>query len=81
MSTSDLIPRRIAIGADHAGFALKEEMKKHLVSRGMIVDDLGTGDGTTSVDYPSFADAEDVGVVVLAREARASSAPSSRRTS
>src|SRR5438552_264864 len=42
---------RIAIGADHAGFALKEALVKHLVDRGHDVDDLGT-DSEEPVDYP-----------------------------
>ena len=42
---------RIAIGADHAGFALKEDLVKHLVDRGHDVDDLGT-DSEEPVDYP-----------------------------
>ena len=44
---------RIAIGADHAGFALKEDLVKHLVDRGHDVDDLGT-DSEEPVDYPAI---------------------------
>ena len=44
----------IAIAADHAGFALKEVLKEDLLAAGHQVLDLGTGDGTTSVDYPDF---------------------------
>jgi len=42
---------RIAIGADHAGFHLKEHLKASLKRLGHIVDDHGT-DGEASVDYP-----------------------------
>ena len=53
---------RIAIGSDHAGFDLKEEMEEFLQSLGHEVLDLGTH-STDSVDYPDFAEA--VGVAVL----------------
>ena len=33
---------RIVIGTDHAGFALKEVLKKHLIDRGIDVIDEGT---------------------------------------
>jgi ribose 5-phosphate isomerase B len=42
---------RIAIGADHAGFALKEHLKRTLERLGHIVDDHGTY-GEQPVDYP-----------------------------
>ena len=42
---------RIAIGADHAGFLLKEHFKQTLVTLGHAVDDHGTG-SEASVDYP-----------------------------
>jgi ribose 5-phosphate isomerase B len=42
---------RIAIGADHAGFLLKEHLKRTLHGIGHVVDDHGT-DGEASVDYP-----------------------------
>lgn len=45
---------RIAIGADHGGFELKEELKKLLQEMGHVVQDLGT-QGEQSVDYPGFA--------------------------
>ncbi len=44
----------IAIGADHAGFELKESIKQQLVSQGFEVCDEGTH-STASVDYPDFA--------------------------
>jgi ribose 5-phosphate isomerase B len=42
---------RIAIGADHAGFLLKEHFKGTLTRLGHSVDDHGT-DSEASVDYP-----------------------------
>jgi len=44
----------IAVGADHAGFPLKEELKVWLATRGHRVFDLGTH-STESVDYPDYA--------------------------
>ena len=42
---------RIAIGADHAGFTLKEHFKQTLTKLGHTVDDHGT-DSEAPVDYP-----------------------------
>ena len=42
---------RIAIGADHAGFPLKEHLKRTLQRLGHAVDDHGT-DSEAPVDYP-----------------------------
>lgn len=44
---------RIALGADHAGFRLKQLLAQHLKSQGHEVVDLGT-DTEESVDYPDF---------------------------
>lgn len=44
---------RIAMGADHAGFPLKEELKGFLEAEGHEVIDVGT-DSTDPVDYPVF---------------------------
>jgi len=45
---------RIALGADHAGFRAKENIKKYLEGAGYGVDDIGTY-SEESVDYPDFA--------------------------
>ena len=45
---------RIALAADHAGFALKERLRERLAARGEDVLDLGAHDATPS-DYPDFA--------------------------
>lgn len=44
---------RIAIGADHAGFLIKEKIKRQLEEMNLEVEDLGTSSGD-SVDYPDF---------------------------
>ncbi|MCI2047039.1 MAG: ribose 5-phosphate isomerase B [Faecalibacterium sp.] len=46
--------KSIALAADHGGFALKEEVKKHLEEIGVPYRDFGT-DSTASVDYPDMA--------------------------
>jgi ribose 5-phosphate isomerase B len=46
---------KIAIGADHAGFALKEALRKKLIEDGHDVSDAGAS-GTESTDYPDFAE-------------------------
>ncbi len=45
---------RIAIGADHAGFALKEKLREKLAAAGHEITDAGTG-SAESCDYPDFA--------------------------
>ena len=45
---------KIAIGADHAGFALKEKLREALVKEGHQVADFGTR-SDESCDYPDFA--------------------------
>jgi len=47
---------RIAIGADHAGFEMKQDLAAYLVKAGHEVIDLGT-DSTAPVDYPDIAEA------------------------
>ena len=43
----------IAIGTDHAGYHLKESLKRHLKMRGHQVRDFGTN-SDAAVDYPDF---------------------------
>ena len=63
---------KIAVASDHGGFKLKEEVKAHLLERGLEVLDLGTN-SEDSVDYPAYGKAcgeavvsgqADVGIVV-----------------
>ena len=44
----------LLVASDHAGFALKEELKDDLAARGIAYRDLGTG-SADSVDYPDYA--------------------------
>ena len=44
----------IAIASDHAGYPLKEEIKKYLTEKGVEFIDCGT-DSDASVDYAAFA--------------------------
>ncbi|HKG14798.1 MAG TPA: RpiB/LacA/LacB family sugar-phosphate isomerase [Pyrinomonadaceae bacterium] len=62
----------VAVGADHGGYPLKEELKKLLAELGHRVRDFGTN-STDAVDYPDFAHAvarsvsegeADLGVVI-----------------
>lgn len=53
---------KIAMGSDHAGFVLKNELKTFVESLGHEVVDVGTH-STDSVDYPDYA--EKVGVEVI----------------
>ncbi len=46
--------KKIFIGADSAGYPLKEELREHLKALGYEVVDLGT-DSTASCHYPDFA--------------------------
>jgi ribose 5-phosphate isomerase B len=57
---------KIALGADHAGFELKDRIKQHLTNSGVAVDDVGT-DSAASVDYPDYA--QKVGDEVVRRKA------------
>lgn len=44
---------KVALGADHGGYDLKEEIRKHLEEKGYDILDLGTH-SHDSVDYPRF---------------------------
>lgn len=48
--------RTVALGADHGGFELKENLKKYVEELGYTVVDCGTHD-KSAVDYPDFAHA------------------------
>jgi ribose 5-phosphate isomerase B len=45
---------RIALGSDHGGFTLKEEIKSYLEKKGIEFKDFGTNN-TDSCDYPDIA--------------------------
>jgi ribose 5-phosphate isomerase B len=45
---------KIALGADHAGYQLKDQIKEHLEQQGISVRDEGTS-SAESVDYPDYA--------------------------
>ena len=45
---------KVILASDHAGFKLKEEIKKFLIKKRKKVLDLGTKN-TSSVDYPDYA--------------------------
>lgn len=48
--------KKIAIGSDHGGFNLKQQVMKHLEERGLEYKDYGTYD-TNSCHYPVYAKA------------------------
>jgi ribose 5-phosphate isomerase B len=47
---------KLVISADHAGFALKEEVRAYLTKVGHEVVDLGAYNGNSPDDYPDFAE-------------------------
>ena len=64
--------RSVAIGADHGGYKLKEQLKAYLADFGLNVRDFGTN-SEDAVDYPDFAHAVaksvsgrqvDVGIII-----------------
>ena len=57
---------KIAIASDHAGFALKEQVRKYVADLGFDVLDLGAYNAEPS-DYPDFAEA--VGLALMAKNA------------
>jgi len=60
------LPRRIAIGSDHAGYHLKQHLVTMLLGQGYEVDDQGTH-SVESVDYPAIC----AGVGRTVRDGRA----------
>jgi ribose 5-phosphate isomerase B len=65
MSESPAKPR-IVVGSDHAGFLVKETIRKYLEAAGYSVDDRGTS-SEASVDYPDYGKA--VGKCVASKKA------------
>src|SRR3954465_306313 len=57
---------KIAVGSDHAGFELKQDVAKSLREQGYEIVDGGT-DSTAPVDYPDFAEK----VALAVRDGRA----------
>lgn len=47
----------VYLGADHAGFALKNSLKEHLEMKGFVVEDLGAHELHANDDYPEYATA------------------------
>ena len=45
----------VYVGADHAGFDLKESLKSHLEHKGYVVEDLGAHELVPGDDYPEYA--------------------------
>jgi ribose 5-phosphate isomerase B len=70
MASGDISPEKsariVAIGSDHGGFELKEQLKGHLRDWGYRLLDVGTN-SAEAVDYPDFAEA--VGNAVAKGEA------------
>lgn len=58
---------RIALGADHAGFELKEQLKEEISKLGYEVVDVGAHHYDALDDYPDFA--QKVGEAVVADQA------------
>src|SRR5918993_804195 len=71
-TAASLVPvsdvRRVALGSDHTGVAMKRALLQHLRGRGLAVAEFGS-DGTASVDYPDVAGA--VALAVQRKEADA----------
>jgi RpiB/LacA/LacB family sugar-phosphate isomerase len=58
----------VALGADHGGYELKEALKRHLIERGVSVNDFGAH-SAESTDYPDYA--QSVAQAVAAHKAEA----------
>ena len=59
---------KLLISADHAGFALKEEVRAYLTKQGHEIVDLGAYTGNNPDDYPDYA--EKLGEAINAGEAK-----------
>jgi RpiB/LacA/LacB family sugar-phosphate isomerase len=53
--TTKAPPVAFALGADHGGFELKEELRKHLQQKGLTVKDFGASALDPADDYPDYA--------------------------
>jgi ribose 5-phosphate isomerase B len=51
----NFLTKSVVIGSDHAGYKLKEIIKKALKYKKLKVSDVGTKSETISVDYPIYA--------------------------
>lgn len=58
---------RIVLGADHAGFEMKQELVAYVRGLGHEVVDVGTSSGSEPDDYPDFAEA--VGMAIREQKA------------
>jgi hypothetical protein len=73
--TIPTLPGTVAVGSDHAGFALKQALVEHLAGRGIAIVDVGAH-STDRVDYPDYG--AEVGRAVVSavpRSASPSAAP------
>ncbi len=61
---------KVYLGADHGGFAAKEEIKKYLSEWGYVFEDLGAHILDPDDDYPDFAYAVAKKVAVNPKEGR-----------
>lgn len=52
---NNMIKERIFLGADHAGFKSKEQVKKYLANSGYEIFDLGAKKFIKNDDYPDYA--------------------------
>jgi len=44
---------KLSLASDHAGYEVKEELKKYLISKGFHIEDMGTF-SSESCDYPDY---------------------------
>lgn len=68
MNNHGYSPKQIAIGSDHVGYPLKEEIKRYLEELGYSVQDFGAHSGERT-DYPRFA--KEVTTAISSQEADA----------
>jgi ribose 5-phosphate isomerase B len=68
MNNQNNIPKQIAIGSDHIGYPLKEEIKKYLEELGCTYQDFGAR-SLERTDYPLFA--KEVTTAITSKQADA----------